>query len=316
MKIIDDVFGSLETYQIVFMCIGMIWAARFAWRFIRGFCYFFLKTGANITKRYGVGSWAIITGSTDGIGKEFAIQLAKKRFNIILVSRTQSKLDTVAEEIRMNHGVAVKTVAADFSKCHTPGFFNPIIEACKDVDLSLLVNNVGIDSIERFDELSEEYIERTILINCWAGTFMTRHLAKQLASRKRAGIINLSSMIGLYPAHHYNIYSASKAFTDMLSRCLCREYKNVDIISICPSEVSTPMTGNKPTDIWTITASQCVDWALNDFGKGYARSEGHWRHKMQSLLISLVPGFFDWLWEKFILDDMRKERGLPKARIY
>ena len=258
----------------------------------------------------------MVTGATDGLGKEFAVQFAKLRFNVVLISRTQSKLDAVAEEIRTAHGVKVKTIACDFSKCHQPGFFDTIAQETEDLDVSVVINNVGIDSIERFDELSVDYIERTIVINCWAMTFMQKIFLKRLASRKRSAVINLASMIGLYPAHHYNIYSASKAFADMLSRCLTREYNNVDIISICPSEVSTPMTGNKPTDIWTITTKQCVESSLNDLARGYTRSEGHWRHKMQSLWLEQMPNMFNWLWENFILNDMRKERNLPPARLH
>lgn len=44
-------------------------------------------------------STTVITGATDGIGKEFALQLAKKKFNVFLISRTASKLEAVAEEI-------------------------------------------------------------------------------------------------------------------------------------------------------------------------------------------------------------------------
>ena len=315
-NLIGDFFGDQAWYKKAFIVIGILWTLKFAYSFLKTMNYWFNRCGANLKKRYGSSSWVLITGSTDGIGKEFAVQFAKLKFNIVLVSRTQKKLDEVATELKTLYDVKVKTIAADFSKCHHTGFFDPIVAEVKDLDLSILVNNVGIDSIERFDELTVDYIERTILINSWAMTFMTRHLVKQLATRKRSAVITLSSMIGLYPAHHYNIYSASKAFSDMLSISLAKEYNNVDFISVCPSEVSTPMTGNKPTDIWTIKPTDCVQSALVDLGRGYVRTEGHWRHKMQSLLVRNLPNLFDWLWEKFILNDMRKERNLPPARLY
>ncbi len=311
----NSLFGDLPTYKKLLLAIGILWTARFAFRLLKGLNWWFGRSGASLAKRYGVGSWVVVTGATDGLGKEFAVQFAKLRFNIVLISRTQSKLDAVAEEIRAAHGVKVKTISCDFSKCHQPGFFDPIARETEELDVSVVVNNVGIDSIERFDELSVDYIERTIVINCWAMTFMQKIFLKRLTARKCSAVVNLASLIGLYPAHHYNIYSASKAFADMLSRCLVREYNNVDIISICPSEVSTPMTGNKPTDIWTITTKQCVTSALNDLARGYTRSEGHWRHKMQSLLLDM-PAVFNWIWENFILNDMRKERNLPPARLH
>ena len=313
---IPSMFAGLPTYKKILLAIGILWTAKFTFKLLKGLNSWFGRSGVDLVKRYGKDSWVVITGSTDGIGKEFAVQFAKLKFNIVLISRTQSKLDKVAEELRTSYGVKVQTISCDFSKCHkTPGFFERIQEETKDLDLSILVNNVGIDSIERFDELSPEYIENTIVINSWAMTFMMKTLIKRLASRKRSAVVNLSSMIGLYPAHHYNIYSASKAFSDMLSLCLTREYNNVDIISLCPSEVSTPMTQNKPLDIWTISATQCVDAALNDLKRGFVRTEGHWRHKMQSILVG-TPYVFDFLWENFILNDMRKERNLTPARLY
>lgn len=313
---VSKFLGDQPLCKKVLMTIGLIWTIRFGIKLLRGINYFFLKTGANIAKRYSVGSWVVITGATDGLGKEFAMQFAKLKFNVCLISRTQSKLESVADEISKKYGVKTSTVACDFSQCHQPGFFDKIKEVTSTLDVAILVNNVGIDSIERFDELSADYIEKTIVINCWAMTFMTKILAKQMATRKRSAVITLSSMIGLYPAHHYNIYSASKAFSDMLSRSLSREYNNVDFLSVCPSEVSTPMTGNKPTDIWTIRTDQCVEWVFNDLAKGYTRTEGHWKHKGQSLLTGAIPSLFHFLWERFILYDMRKERNLPAPRIY
>ena len=60
------------------------------------------------------GQWAVVTGATDGIGKAFAFALAKKGVNVVLISRTQAKLDAVAAEIREKHGVEVKTIPVDF----------------------------------------------------------------------------------------------------------------------------------------------------------------------------------------------------------
>ncbi len=64
----------------------------------------------------------------------------------------------------------------------------------------------------------------------------------------------------------HNVYSASKAYVDFLSRALSYEYKEIDIVSLRPSEVSTPMTLNKQTDILTITADQCAEGFLYRLG--------------------------------------------------
>ena len=98
-------YSGLPTYKKILLTIGLLWTVRFSIKLLRGLNYFFLKTGPNLTERYGAGSWAVITGATDGLGKQFAINLAKLKFNIVLVSRTPEKLAKVAEEISSKFGV-------------------------------------------------------------------------------------------------------------------------------------------------------------------------------------------------------------------
>ena len=68
-------------------------------------------------KRYGAGkgAWAIVTGASDGIGAEYARQLASKKFNILLISRTAAKLDALSTEIAAKYHVETKQYAMDCS---------------------------------------------------------------------------------------------------------------------------------------------------------------------------------------------------------
>lgn len=96
----------------------------------------------------------------------------------------------------------------------------------------------------------------------------------------------------------HNTYSASKAYVDFLSRALSYEYQEqIDIISLRPSEVSTPMTFNKKTDVMTILPEDCARGLLNDLG--YERvTNGHWSHGLQSSLYHAVP---EWLFNQVFL---------------
>jgi 17beta-estradiol 17-dehydrogenase / very-long-chain 3-oxoacyl-CoA reductase len=73
---------------------------------------FFLGLGQYKFKR---GSWAVITGCTDGIGKAYAEMLAKKGLNVVLLSRSLDKLEKLAEEIKTKYSVQTKVIAADFT---------------------------------------------------------------------------------------------------------------------------------------------------------------------------------------------------------
>jgi len=90
-------------------------ALRFAFCALYGFYRFFLRPGSNM-RRYG--QWAVVTGATDGIGKAYAYELAKRGMNVFLLSRTQSKLDEVASEIGSKFKVKTQVMAIDFSKFH------------------------------------------------------------------------------------------------------------------------------------------------------------------------------------------------------
>lgn len=268
-----------------------------------------LRKTPNIARRYGFRTYVVITGSTDGIGKALAFEFAKLGFNIVSISRNQEKLEKTAQEIKAKYPiVSVKSIQADFSKACEKGFFSKIYEETKDLDISILINNVGIDCIELFSEMTEEFIHKMLSINVYTCTFMTKMYLNKLASRKRSAVITLGSLAGQMPMSYFNIYCATKAFTQMMSLSLAKEHTNIDFLSIRPSEVSTGMTHNKPTDIFTITASQCTGSILRELGKGSLESNGHWNHCIQEwLYVKVVPScVYDFIWNNFIIPDFRK----------
>ncbi|KAM9312171.1 very-long-chain 3-oxoacyl-CoA reductase-B-like [Gastrophryne carolinensis] len=88
------------------------------------------------------GGWAVVTGATDGIGKAYARELARRGFNIVLISRTLEKLQKVAEQIEQESGRQTKVIQADFTRGSE--LYPKIEKDLKDVDIGILVNNVGM----------------------------------------------------------------------------------------------------------------------------------------------------------------------------
>ena len=104
----------------------------------------FLRPPKNL-KEYG--SWAIITGSTDGIGKALAFELASKGLNLVLVGRNPSKLEATSNEIRARFGdqqVDIKNVVADFATWSGPEISKAIEGGIKELDVGVLINNAGV----------------------------------------------------------------------------------------------------------------------------------------------------------------------------
>ena len=100
--------------------------------------------------RYGKDSWAVVTGATDGIGKAAAFYLGREGFNVVLISRTLSKLKSCAKELeedalKAGKKIQTRVIANDFTKNYDAATFKKMYEDhLKDLDLSVLVNNVGM----------------------------------------------------------------------------------------------------------------------------------------------------------------------------
>jgi len=112
------------------------------------------------------------------------------------------------------------------------------------------------------------------------------------------------------PLPLHNVYSASKAYVNQLTKILALEYPAIDWLVLRPSEVSTPMTCHKPLDIFTITPRQCAAGTLNDLGHR-VETNGHISHKIQSFIYTIVPRWlFNLLWTKVFAPEfmqLRKE---------
>ncbi|KAI9244695.1 hypothetical protein BDA99DRAFT_528878 [Phascolomyces articulosus] len=184
-------------------------------------------------KKFGAGNggWAVITGATDGIGKEFAQQLAKKKFNILLVSRTASKLETISKEIADQYGVETKTYAMDFTKGDNEDFAR-LGDMMSTIRVGVLVNNVGTNHEfpTPFAEESDKVIQDIIEVNVKGALKMTKLVLPQMQSERSGLILNLGSFAGMVPSPYLSVYSGSKAFLSTWTQALAKEVENQGII--------------------------------------------------------------------------------------
>ncbi|KAM5171242.1 very-long-chain 3-oxoacyl-CoA reductase-like [Mantella aurantiaca] len=235
------------------------------------------------------GGWAVITGATDGIGKSYAKELAKMGFNVVLISRNLEKLKKVAAEIEQQSGCKAKIIQADF----TGGaeIYPKIEEGLKDLDIGILVNNVGMIHMEvvfhAIDDLDKEI---TNIMNCnvLSMMHMTRIIIPRMVERKKGLIINIGSEAGTYPFPTGTLYSATKVFMDFFSRSLAMDYKpmGVTVQSVMPLFVSTNMTENMESNVFVKTADDFAREALNTAGLTN-RTSGCLSHSIQSFLLDL-----------------------------
>lgn len=214
-------------------------------------------------------SWALITGATDGIGKEFALQLAGKGFNIVLASRTQSKLDEVKAQV-VTQGVNAKTVAIDFNKASDADYAR-LEAAVKEVPLAILVNNVGLshEMPVAFADTSIEEMEAIAEVNVRATLRVTRLAVPLLKANKRGLILNLGSFAGSVPTPLLATYAGTKSFLIGFNRALNEELKRIGVTSLLLNTyfVQTSMSKIRKSS-WSVpTPAQYVGQVLKKLGR-------------------------------------------------
>jgi len=276
----------------------------------------FLASPLNIKHKYG-GKWALVTGSTDGIGKAYAVALAKCNMNIILVSRTQSKLDlTAAEILEKFPSVKTRTIAVDFVNDEDISYRLKIAREIEELEVAVLVNNVGL-SYEHpapFLEIeggTNEVASDLVKCNITSVNTLTGLVLPQMVDRKSGVIINISSLSGLMPTPLLSVYSASKAYVDVFTRGLCDEYKKAGIVvqSVAPGYVVSKLSKiRKPTGI-APTPEVFVKSALSTLGIE-SRTTGFWIHDlMVYMLTEVLP---EWVATKIIHDQLK---GIRKSAL-
>lgn len=257
--------------------------------------YFVPAENKTLVERYG--KWAVITGCTDGIGRQYAFQLAARGLNIVLISRTPEKLMAVAAEIEQRHQVKTKWIAADFSLGKP--IFEKIRQELAGVPVGILVNNVGTntDFPDNFENTTEDKLWEIMNVNIGAATMMTRLVLPEMKQRRQGAIVNISSGSELQPLPYLTIYAASKAYVRNFTLALQHEVEPHGITCqlVSPLYVTTKMNQYSSTlmegGVFIPNAESYAKFAVFTLGKS-KRTTGYWSHGIQYCAIKFGP---EWL---------------------
>ncbi|CAN6840883.1 unnamed protein product [Brassica oleracea] len=270
--------------------IGFLSLVRLFFPLLKWFITRFLLTNPKRLKRYG--SWAMVTGATDRIGRAFAHELAKHGLNLILVSRNPSKLASVSDDFRQEFPqIKIKIIPFDCSE----GGYGAIEEGIKGVEVGILINNVGITYPRAmfFHEV-DQLKSLGLILKPPLGS--QRSLIGPVLHRRRGAIVNISSGAAVVVPSHplYAIYAATKAYVDKLSRSVHVEYKQFGIHVHCqvPLYVATRMVSvvaavDKPS-VFIPSPEVYAKAAVEQIGIG-SRCSPFWAHSLQWFLLGLLP---------------------------
>ncbi|XP_027472137.1 17-beta-hydroxysteroid dehydrogenase type 3 isoform X3 [Callorhinus ursinus] len=254
-----------------FIFVGLLVCLVYLVKCVRFSSYIFRHFWKVLPKSFlkSMGQWAVITGAGDGIGKAYSFELARQGLNVVLISRTLKKLQAAAAEIECTTGSSVKIIQADFTK---DNIYEYIREKLKGLEIGILVNNVGmLPNLlpSHFLDTPDE-IQSLIHCNITSVVKMTQLILKQMESRQKGLILNISSGVALFPWPLYSMYSASKVLT--------------------PYAVSTPMTKYLHTNMVTKTADDFVKESLNYITIG-DETCGCLTHELLRSFLRLIPSW-------------------------
>ncbi|XP_050717313.1 inactive hydroxysteroid dehydrogenase-like protein 1 [Eriocheir sinensis] len=323
----DALIPGLGDFEYVLTVVGLLslikFLAQFLWAVGDGVRTHFWSRlwRKRLVEDYG--KWAVVTGSTDGIGKEYAKELAKRGMNVVLISRSMDKLQKVSTEIAQEFGVETEVVQADFM--HGRPIYEDIAKHLQDKEIGILVNNVGVmlSHPMEFELASEKDIWSHVNVNVASVPAMSKLVLPGMLSRGKGAVVNVASIAGFHPIPLMGIYAASKAFVDYLSQAMEWEYRGSGIImqTLTPAYVSTNMTKfselvHKP-GLLIPTASTYAASAINTLG--YARrSAGYWPHGIQTYLVenyinSWMFMLGNHMWNSLLLRTMKKNQATSRG---
>lgn len=236
-------------------------------------------------------STALITGATAGIGHEYAVQLAARGDDLVLVARDSARLEQVAEDLRRAHGVEVEVLVADLTDREQLATVETRL-ADRDRPVDLLVNNAGFGLKKRFlDNTADD--ETAMLEVLVTAVLRLSHAALgAMAERGHGGIINVSSVAAFL---RRGTYAASKAWVNSFSEWAHLEYKSrgVKVMALCPGFTKTEfhqrMEVKRGEGFMWLDVDFLVRESLKDFDKGRVYSIPGAQYKTIRVLTTAIP---------------------------
>ena len=242
-------------------------------------------------------SYALITGSSKGIGKAIAESLAKRKYDLLLVARSGNLLQETAKEINDNYKVDVKWLALDLSQQNSAAQVNNWI-AENSFPVSVLVNNAGYGLWGNFHELTLQDQNNMLQLNMGTLINLTHLMIPVLKQQSKAYILNVGSMAGLQALPTLNLYAASKAFVNLFTRALAHELKqtNISVSLLTPGSVDTNFVERsgmlhmqKMSDKMAMTADDVAAIAVKGMFAGKREIVPGFSNRFGALMVRLLP---------------------------
>ena len=244
---------------------------------------------------------ALVTGASAGIGAQFARVLARKGCDLILVARSQDKLQDLADELSARHKMKTHVIAQDLSEEWAARAVADEVQA-RGLCVDILINNAGIGTQGDFETLDAELLHRQVMLNVTALVDLTRAFLPAMVERRSGIVINVASVAAFLPLPTQAVYGATKAFVLSWSEALWAENRErgVQVLALCPGATDTDffdamgreVNADKDTPAFVVRAAM----------KGVRRGQS-----------VVVPGRANWLVAHVLPRVLSREKLVLKA---
>lgn len=222
---------------------------------------------------------ALITGASSGIGAVFAEQLAEQGHDLVLVARSQDKLQAIADQLHHSLGINTTVIVQDLlAEGATASLFDQLEQ--QGIQVDMLVNNAGFGTYGELADGDLPNLLSMIQLNVSVLVDLTHRALQGMKARRSGSIVNLSSTAAFQPIPYFAVYAATKSFVLSFSEALwyeCQPY-NVKVLGVCPGPTETeffqradfPDTMKSPSGQNLTTPDEVVKEALQALDHGHS----------------------------------------------
>lgn len=219
--------------------------------------------------------WALVTGASSGIGEEFARQLAKDGWNLVLAARRKELTEAIGKKFSSEYNIQHRVIQADLAKTEGTQL---VIDKTNDLEIEMLISNAGTGEVGKFVDRNIEDLYDRIQLNAVSHLTLTHHFGKKMALKKRGSILLTGAMGAVEGMPYMATEAATKGFIEALGKSLHTEFQefgiNITVLVTTPTE--TPVfyklgftLENSP--VKPLTMKQCVMEALDALSKNKIR---------------------------------------------
>ena len=244
---------------------------------------------------------ALVTGASSGIGLMYAHELARRGYDLLIVSNQEKEIEETAKAIATEHGVKCTPLFRDLA---ADSAAEELFAYCKEngMEVEILINNAGVFFFNPITATAQSRIDLMLRLHVMTVTRMTRLFGGAMAERGHGYILNMSSMSAWMTMPGIAIYNSTKAYILNMSRSLWYEFmpKGVSVTAVCPGAVDTGLYGLSP--YWRRVAvglgvsmppEKLVNKALNAMFKRKKQAVPGWPNRW--LFVPLIKHLPDWV---------------------